>query len=80
MKAKDTDILILMIYAYAVQQPEHDWHMQTDKDYLISIKKMYGKLGSTTVVSKVVIRLVAILMFQNEQYLNEYHQVLCLLI
>ena len=69
-----------MIYAYAVQPPEHDWQLQTDKDYFISVKKMYGKLGSTTVVSQVVIRLVATLMFQNEQYLNEYHQVLRLLI
>ena len=35
VKAKDTNILILMIYAYAVQQPEHDWYMQKDNDSLI---------------------------------------------
>ena len=48
MKAKDTDILILMIYTYAIQQPEHDWYMQTDKDSFISIRKTYEKLASTT--------------------------------
>ena len=28
-----------MIYGYAVQQPEHDWHIQTDKNSLVSVKK-----------------------------------------
>ena len=48
MKAKHNGVLILMIYTYAVQQPEQDWHMQTDKDSFISIRKIYEKLGSTT--------------------------------
>ena len=48
MKAKGIDILILMIYAYAVQQPEHDWYMQTDKDTFVSIRKIYEKFDSTT--------------------------------
>ena len=47
MKAKGIDILILMIYAYAVQQPEHDWYMQTDKDTFVSIRKIYEKFDST---------------------------------
>ena len=49
MKAKGIDILILMIYAYAVQQPKHDWYMQTDKDtFLSSIRKIYENFDSTT--------------------------------
>ena len=48
VKAKDIDILILMIYTYAVQQPEQDWYMQTDKDSFISIRKIYENLASTT--------------------------------
>ena len=37
-----------MIYAYAVQQPEHDWYMQTDKVTFVSIRKIYEKFGSAT--------------------------------
>ena len=37
-----------MIYAYAVQQPKHDWYMQTDKNNFVSIRNMYGKFDSTT--------------------------------
>ena len=37
-----------MIYAYAFQQPEHDWYMQTDKDSLVSIRNIHEKFGSTT--------------------------------
>ena len=48
IKAKDTDILILIIYAYADQQPEQDFFMQTDQDSFVSIRKIYENLGSTT--------------------------------
>ena len=37
-----------MIYAYAVQQPKHDWYMQTDKDYLVNVGKIYEKFGITS--------------------------------
>ena len=37
-----------MIYAYTVQQPKHDWYMQTDKDSLVNVRKIYEKFGSTT--------------------------------
>ena len=30
-----------MIYAYTVQQPNHDWYMQTDKDSLVIVRKIY---------------------------------------
>ena len=63
VKTKDINILILMIYSYVVQQPEHDWLMKTDKDSFISIRKLNtnGKIQS-----EVVIRLVTSLMFQTE--------------
>ena len=48
VKAKDNNILTLMIYAYVVQQPEQDWYMKTDKNSFASIRKMYEKIGSTT--------------------------------
>ena len=37
-----------MILAYAVQQPEHDWYMQTDKDSLVRVRKFFEEFGSTT--------------------------------
>ena len=37
-----------MIYAYTGQQPKHDWYMQTDKDSLVNVRKIYEKFGSTT--------------------------------
>ena len=48
MKAEDTDILILMIYTYVVQQTEHYWYMQRYKDSFVSIWKIYEKFGSAT--------------------------------
>ena len=40
VKAKDIDILILMIYGYAVQQPEHYWYMQADRDTFLNVVKI----------------------------------------
>ena len=37
-----------MIYAYTVQQLKHDWYMQTDKDSLVNVRKIYEKFDSTT--------------------------------
>ena len=47
VKAKDTDILILMIYTYVVHQPQQDWYKQIDKDSFVSIRKIYEKFGIT---------------------------------
>ena len=72
VKAKDTAILIWMIYACVVQQSEQDWYMQTDKDYFVSIRKTYETFSSTNCLlllqfhAQVVIRLFTSLMFQNE--------------
>ena len=46
MKAKGIDILLFMIYTYTVQQPDHDWYMQADKDTFVSIRKIYEKFDS----------------------------------
>ena len=48
MKAKGVDISILMIYAYAVQQPDRGWYMQKDKDTFVRIRKIYENFDSTT--------------------------------
>ena len=71
-----------MIYAYTVQQPKHDWYMQTDKDSLVNVRKIYEKFGSTTCLLWPQFHAITrcdmvsyFLMFQNEYCLNEYHQV-----
>ena len=70
VKAKDTNIFILMIYSYVVQQPEHDWLMEPDKDSFVNIRKIYEKFRSTTclllpqfIQSQFVMRLITSLMF-----------------
>ena len=51
VKATGTDILILMVYAFVVQHPEHNWYMQTEKHSFVSIRTIYEKSGSTTCLS-----------------------------
>ena len=72
MKAKDIDILILIIYAYAVQPPEHDWYMQTGKYTFVSIRKSMKILALLLVLccnsfmqSQVGIRLVTLFCFKT---------------
>ena len=48
VETKDTDIFIWTIYSYVVQQPEHDWLMEADKDSFVNIRKIYEKFGITT--------------------------------
>ena len=36
-----------MIYPYTVQQPKHDWYMQTRKDSLVNDRKIYEKFART---------------------------------
>ena len=69
-----------MIYAYTVQQPKHDWFMQTDKDSIVNVRKVYENVGGTTCL--LLLQFHAItgcdiisLMFQNEYCFNEHHQV-----
>ena len=69
-----------MIYVYAVQQPEPDWYMQTDKDIVVSMTEPLGCCCNNFMKSQVLIGLVTSLMFQNGLCLNKHHQVLQVLI
>ena len=40
VKAKVTDVFILMVYAYALKQPDFDWCIQIDNDEFISVRKI----------------------------------------
>ena len=47
VKAKDTDILILMVYAFALTSPSYDWYLQIDNGKIVSVKKTnFGKKTS----------------------------------
>ena len=46
VKAKDKDILILMVYAFALTSPPYDWYLQIDNGKIVSVKKTY--FGKTT--------------------------------
>ena len=48
VKAKDTDILILMVYAFALTSPPYDWYLQIDNGKIVSVKKIYQNFGKTT--------------------------------
>ena len=50
VKAKDTDILIIMVYAFAITSPPYDWYLQIDKRKIVSIKKIYQDFGKTTIL------------------------------
>ena len=40
VKSKDTDILNLMVYPFAITSPPYDWCLQTDNNKIFSIKKI----------------------------------------
>ena len=44
--AKDTDVLILLIYAYEVVKPKCSWHMKIDYEKFIDITNVHAFLGS----------------------------------
>ena len=48
VKAKDTDILILMMYAFSVASPPYDWCLQTDNGKIVTVEKIYQNVGKTT--------------------------------
>ena len=48
VKAKDTDILILMVYAFALTSPPYDWYLQIDNGKIVSVEKIYQNFGKTT--------------------------------
>ena len=43
--SKDTDVLILFVYAFSVVQPEKDWYMKIDKSKYVEIGKVCRYLG-----------------------------------
>ena len=74
-KAKDTDLTLFNFDELRI-------YMQTDKDSLVNVRKIYEKFGSTTCLLWLqfhaitgCVRFVISLMFQNEYYFNEHHQV-----
>ena len=40
VKVKDTDILILMVYDFALISPPYDWYLQIDNGKIVSVKKI----------------------------------------
>ena len=50
VKAKDTDVLILLVYAFALTSPPYDWYLQIENGMIISVSKMYQNFGKTTIL------------------------------
>ena len=48
VKAKDMDILILVIYAYALKKPEAIWCMQIDHNKFVNVGKIAQFLNEST--------------------------------
>ena len=44
--SKDTDVLILLVYAYAKYKPTKEWYMKIDANKFSSIKSIVEYLGS----------------------------------
>ena len=44
--SKDTDVLILLVYAYAKYKPTKEWYMKIDANKFASIKSIVEYLGS----------------------------------
>ena len=44
--SKDTDVLILLVYAYAKYKPTKEWYMKIDANKFASIKSIAEYLGS----------------------------------
>ena len=50
VKVKDTDtnILILMVYPFALISPPYDWYLQIDYGKIVSVNIIYQNFGKTT--------------------------------
>ena len=48
VKAKDTDISVLMVYAFAITSSQYVWYLQIDNGKTVSIKKICQIFGKTT--------------------------------
>ena len=49
--ASDTDILILMVHAFASRLPDHDYFLQTNKDKFVDISKIFDYIGNTAAIT-----------------------------
>ena len=43
MKVKDTDMLILMVYAFAFNSSPYDWYLQINSGNVVGVKEIYQK-------------------------------------
>ena len=48
VKAEDTDVLILMVYAFALTSPPYDRYLQTDNGKIVNVKNIYQNFRKTT--------------------------------
>ena len=78
-KAKAIDILILMVYAFALTSPPYDWYLQIDNGKIVSVKKVYKILEKQLVCAYLsfILSLAAIpsatsLEYQKRLFSNDY--------
>ena len=45
--ATDTDILILMVYAFASRLPDHDWFLKIKQNKFVNVSKIHDYIGNT---------------------------------
>ena len=43
--AKDTDEMILLVYAYTIAMPTSEWFLKVDLEKCVNIRKLYNYLG-----------------------------------
>ena len=48
VKAKDTDISILMVHAFALTSPPYGWYLQIHNGKVVNVKRIYQNFGKTT--------------------------------
>ena len=44
--AKDTDILVILVYSFALTIPNNNWFLQTDKDQYVNISAIHDHIGN----------------------------------
>ena len=49
--ASDTDILVLMVHVFASRLPDHDWFLQTKKNQLVNVSKIYDYIGNEVAIT-----------------------------
>ena len=49
--ASDTDILVLMVHVFASRLPDHGWFLQTKKNQLVNVSKIYDYIGNAVAIT-----------------------------